>query len=197
MGPAFGARVTRGSALDHVVTDRRGGSQSLFDVTRLQQVPVAGRVMAPDPGETIGLELEPHRDGVGLGGTSPAARLFDAVGDAEQVLDVMAHFVRDHIGLGEVAGCAEPLLQFPKETQVDVDLAVVGAIERPHGGRSEAAGRLHGTGEEYERRFPVLAPSGRATRAAASDRYWLPAAVKTWFQVSSVSARTTDANSPS
>ena len=66
------------------------------------------------------------------------------VGDAEQGLHVMADLVRDHVGLGEVARCLEAVLQLPVEVEVDVDLVIERAIERPHRRLAGAARRLRG-----------------------------------------------------
>ena len=66
--------------------------------------------------------------------------------------------MRDHIGLGEITGRIELLREFVEEAHVEIDLAVAGAIERPGGGRSKAAGRTHlATKEHHLRLFILLA----------------------------------------
>ena len=45
-----------GHLLDPVVADRRGGAKPFFDVTGLEDTPLAGLV-APHAGETIRLQL--------------------------------------------------------------------------------------------------------------------------------------------
>ena len=60
------------------------------------------------------------------------ARRLDLIGDAEQLLHVMADLMGDDIGLGEVAGRAEAVLQLLVEVEVDIDLLVVRAVERAH-----------------------------------------------------------------
>ena len=84
-------------------------------------------------------------------------RWLHLVGDAEQVLHVVAHLMRDHIGLGEIAGRAELVLHVLVEGEVDVDLLVARAIERAHGRLRHAAGRLHEAGEQHELRLLVVA----------------------------------------
>ncbi len=67
----------------------------------------------------------------------------------------MADLMRDHIGLGEIARHVESVLQLLVERQVDIDLLVVGAIERPHGRRARAAGRANAAGIEHQLRVLV------------------------------------------
>ena len=52
-----------------------------------------------------------------------AALRVDLVGDAQQVLHVVADLVGDHVGLREIAGRAEARAQRVEEAEVDVDLA--------------------------------------------------------------------------
>jgi hypothetical protein len=106
------------------------------------------------------LELEPHGQGVALGLRGAAAGPLDLVGDAQQVLDVVADLVRDHVRLREVAGRAQALAEQLVEREVDVHLLVAGAVERPHvGGRAAARGRDLAI-EEHELRALVLAAAG-------------------------------------
>jgi hypothetical protein len=93
------------AGLDPVVADRGGRVQRVVDVRlgdRLEQRPAVGaggrrRVLRPDAGVAVGLQLQPHRSALRTG---PAA---DPVGGAEQVLDVVAVLVRDHVPLCERA----------------------------------------------------------------------------------------------
>ena len=68
------------------------------------------------------------------------AHLLHLGADAQQVLHVVAHLVGDHIGLGKFAGRAQLVLQGFVEAQVDVDLLVGRAVERPHRAWPGAAG---------------------------------------------------------
>src|SRR5687768_12407285 len=61
----------------------------------------------------------------------------------------MADFVREHVGLGEVTGSAEALVQLVKELEIEVYLAIAGAIERANGCLGEPASRLDGVAEEH------------------------------------------------
>ncbi len=69
-------------------------------------------------------------------------RVVDLLGDAGERLHVVAVLVRDHVRLGEVAGRLEALGELAEEAEVEVDLAVERAVERPGaGGAGAAAGR--------------------------------------------------------
>ena len=81
-----------------------------------------------------------------------AAQRVDLVHDAELVLHVVADLVGDDVGLGELAGCAQALLEHLVEAQVDVDLLVVRAVERPHRRLALAARRRPAAREEDELR---------------------------------------------
>ena len=86
-------------------------------------------VGGPDAGVAVGLQLEPHR-----AGRLALAVVADALVGAEQVLDVVAVLVGDHVGLGERAAAgAEARAQFVVEVEVDVDGLVGGAVERADG----------------------------------------------------------------
>ena len=79
----------------------------------------------------------------------PPQRL-DLVHDAELVLDVVADLVGDHVGLRELSRRAELLLEHLVEAQVDVDLLVVGAVERSHRRLALAACRRPAAAEEHQ-----------------------------------------------
>ena len=66
-------------------------------------------MIRPNAGETIRLQLHAHRKRVGIGGTHALLHAADLLGRADQVLHVMAHLVRDHVGLREIAWRAEAL----------------------------------------------------------------------------------------
>ena len=43
---------------------------------------------------------------------------------------MVTDFVRHHIGLGEIAGRAEPALQFVEKAEIDIDLLISGTVKR-------------------------------------------------------------------
>src|ERR1051326_3228971 len=71
----------------------------------------------------------------------------------------MADLMGVHIGLGEITGLAgaatEARLKFAEEAGVEIDLAVVRAIERTHRALRGAAGRTRRAGEHHEPRRAV------------------------------------------
>jgi hypothetical protein len=63
---ASGNDVAAALALEAVVADRVGRAERLLDVAGLQEVLGLLRVVGPDPREVVGLQLQPHREPVGL-----------------------------------------------------------------------------------------------------------------------------------
>ena len=75
---------------------------------------------------------------------------------------MVSDLVRDHVGLREVAGGTEAALQLVVEREVDVDLVVGGAVERPDRGLcEEAAARVDAAREQDEARLLVGCGRGR------------------------------------
>ena len=104
---------------------------------RLGDVARVDRAVGPHAGEAVGLQLE--IDTATLG---PGDALLHAAHGAEQVLHMMAVLVRHDVGLRErSAGRAELAPQLVEEPEVEVDVAVVGTVERPDvGGCRTTAG---------------------------------------------------------
>ena len=104
-----GTTRPRACLLERVVADGAGGAQPLLDVARLQQLAVAVGVEGPDAGQAVGLQLQSRTERRLLCRLrQPRALRVHALGDAEQVLDVVADLVGDDVRLREVAGRAEP-----------------------------------------------------------------------------------------
>ena len=72
---------------------------------------------------------------------------------------MVAHFMGDHIGLGKVAGGGIALGQLAEKTDIQIDLAIGRAIERPARRAGHAAGRAHASVEQYQGRVLILAAS--------------------------------------
>ena len=62
----LGVDMARRRALDAIIADSGGGVETFFNVTLLENASLL-RTVAPDAGEAIGLQLEPHRHGVRIG----------------------------------------------------------------------------------------------------------------------------------
>jgi hypothetical protein len=93
--------------LQAVVADGRGGGQCSFQVARFEHLLHGVGALAPDAGQAVGLQFHAYRQGIGLASLARWRAFMHLVGDAEQVLHVMADFVGDDVGLGEFAGGVE------------------------------------------------------------------------------------------
>src|SRR5207247_1086042 len=94
-------------ALQPIVADGRGGAQTFLEIARLENVTGAIGVVRPDPGEAVGLQLAPDRDRRRPASSARVAR----AREPEQLLNVVAHLVRDDVRLRDVAGSAEAVAQ--------------------------------------------------------------------------------------
>ena len=126
-----------------------------LDVARLEDVLGLLRLVGPDAGEAVGLQFDADLNGVSLPLAHPLPHRVDLIHDAEQVLHVMADLMRNHVGLGGVAWCVEAVFQLLVEGEVDIDLLILGAIERAHLRHADAAGRAHAAGKQHELRIAV------------------------------------------
>lgn len=117
--------------LEPVVANGRGRSEAVFDIGGIDHAPAGGEV-SPHARVTVRLQFHPDRAGVATGGA--------LVHGAGQGLHMVADFVCDDLGLGELARGAEPRVEFGEEGEVQVHLAITRAIERTHGGLAHAAG---------------------------------------------------------
>jgi len=144
-----------GTALESIVADRSSGSQRFIDVAGFDDVFGAIGIMRPDTGEEVSLKLEANGEAVEFGLADAAARRLHFVGDAEQVLHVMSDLVRDDVGLGEIAGRAKAVAQFPIKAEIDVNAAILRAIERTGGAAGKSATGLGLIREEDEPRLLV------------------------------------------
>ena len=146
MRPALRVHLPLRLLLDPVVSDRGRRVEAGVDVVlgQLLDQPGLDSVGGPDPGVAVSLELSPNRPALGA-----LAVVADLLEDAKLVLDVMSVLVGDDVRLCERrAAGAEARLQLVEEPEVDVDLLIPWAVERPDLGAGEATPRLHLVGEE-------------------------------------------------
>ncbi len=161
MGKRIRHHPAAGLTLQAVVADGGCDRQRALDVTGLEEVHLALRMIGPDAAKAIGLQFDAHLDVVRL--RLAAGGLLHLLGprqDAEQILHVMPHFMRDHVGLCELAllagAGAELLLHVAEEGGVEEHAPVGRAIERPHRRLGHAALAGAGrTGEQAQTRHAI------------------------------------------
>ena len=144
---------------DAIVTDHRCCIKTILDVCLSNRLHESRRdgITCPDTGETVCLQLQPHRTTL-----RSAAVTSDQLVVADDVLHVMAVFMRDDVRLSERATLgAEITSKLIKEAEVDVDLLVTGAVERSDGCSGRAARSLHRAPEEHCGRLVIRGLTAR------------------------------------
>ena len=116
--------------------------------------------MAPHAGIEVGLELDAHAHAVGIGLAHAGHLAVGFVQSAQHVLDMMAHFMRDDIGVGEVAVGPQLLPHAGEKAQVDIQFFVGAAIEGAHGRLSLPASRRGAAGVQDQRGRLVATQAG-------------------------------------
>ena len=120
-----------------IVSNHAGDDQRLIDVAGIEDGAI---VVRPHTRQAICLKFQTHCHLIG-------AVAFDLFSDAELILYVMADFVRDDVGLSEIAGSLESIAKVLKEARVQIDLFIGRAIERSDSRLSKPARRIHRAGE--------------------------------------------------
>ena len=129
MGERFRMHAPGRHPLQPIVSHRGRRAEAGFHIAGVNDIAL-GRRVTPDPGETVGLQFQTDRERVSLGGVrhlpSP-----DTSFDAENLLNVMSDFMRDHVRLRELTGGSEALAQFVEEAEIEIHFFVLGTIEGP------------------------------------------------------------------
>lgn len=134
-----------GATLEGVISDGAGGVHGFFDVAFFEEVgAVLGLVflvgvVGPDAGVEVGLEFEFYRKAIVFLLGDAATGAVDFLGHAGEFLDVVADFVGDDVGVGEVSAAAEFALHLFEEVGVEVDGFFGGDVEGAHAGVGGAA----------------------------------------------------------
>ena len=68
----------------------------------------------------------------------------------------MSDFMRQHVGLREIAGRAELPVQLVEEAQVEIDLAIAGTVKRAGRGARQPARRLNAVAEQHRARRLIV-----------------------------------------
>src|SRR6266480_1399112 len=157
-------RAPRNRAIWIEVYRRRPRSPraSLLRYRRLPQLLDPVGIASPNACLKIGLQLEPDRKLIVFRLTHSTARRLHTIAYTEQILHVMSNFVRDDVGLCEIASCTQALLELTEKTEVDINASILRTIERTGGAAGEPATGLNQVREEHEPR--VLVPSAHLTK---------------------------------
>ena len=136
--------------------------QALEDLDALSGVGLGG-VRGPGAGVAVGLQFQADGEVVGVARVAFLLAAHLRLG-ADQVLDVVAVFVGQHVRLRELAGRSEPVGEHVVEAEVDVDLVVGGAVERADAGVGLAAAGVDGLPEDHRVGGPVDLLEARGKR---------------------------------
>lgn len=103
MGKAVGNDIALSLFLQAVVADGFGGQHRFLNVFGFEDIVIDG-VVSPNTGETVGLQFEFNRKGIGLFFADLLLHFVDFRQNAEQVLNVMADFMGNNVGKRGIAG---------------------------------------------------------------------------------------------
>ncbi len=112
-------------------------------------------MVGPHPGKEVSLQLEFYGKCIGFCLAEAGTLCLHFPEDSQQVLNMMAHFMRNYISYCKIALSAETGLQYITETQVDVYFFIARTVEGSAGSTGISACRLHLIPEKYQFRFPV------------------------------------------
>jgi hypothetical protein len=134
--------------LKAIVPEGRNRLKCRFNVPRLNELgPLLLRAVRPEAGETVSLQFDAYPHTISFRLVHWALGLLHLGHDPEQVLNMMANLVSDHIGLGELTALAanvasvETLFKILEEACVEINLLVQRTVERADGGlRKPASG---------------------------------------------------------
>jgi hypothetical protein len=142
--------------LKSVIADCAGCTHSFFNIAGFDNVLDPVGIPSPNAGQKICLQLEPDRELIVFRLTHSTARRLHAIGDTEQILNVMSNFVGYDVRLCEIASRTQALLELTEKTEVDINASIFWTIERTARTTGEPAAGLNQVGEEHEPRLLVL-----------------------------------------
>src|SRR3954454_17294554 len=111
----IGDREASRLLLQLVVANGICATQRFFDIARVEEVEPLLGVMGPNTGEKISLQLESHRQAVSLVATCALAGSGHLVGNAKQLLHMVADLVCDYVCLSKIARRSKARLQLAVE----------------------------------------------------------------------------------
>ena len=129
MCEGFRIHISLRPLLNKIVSDSLSGLKALFYISRLQEV-LPSRMVAPNSGKAIGLQFLDNGKRIRFCLVRPAPHRVDLIGDPQQVLDMMAHFMSDDVSLSKIAGRSEAPVELLEEREVQIHLPIGRAIKR-------------------------------------------------------------------
>ena len=103
----IGNRVALRFLLQIIISDFRSSINALFDITIFERTKHLIILMSPNAGKEIGLQLQTHTHSIGFLLTHLLHLAMRLAQYAKQILHMVTHFVRYHIGIGKIAVSSE------------------------------------------------------------------------------------------
>ena len=104
--------VSPGAFLNAIVAHCACGIEPFLEIAALENIAPLLRLMGPHAGQTIGLQFEHDAQFVSFGGAGAGLKFGHLLKNAQLGLHVMADFMGNDVGPGEIPGGAEPVVQF-------------------------------------------------------------------------------------
>jgi hypothetical protein len=142
--------------LKSVIANCVGSAHRFFNIASFDDVLDPVGIPRPNAGQKICLQLEPDRELIVFRLTNSTARRLEAIGDTEQILNVMSNFVGYNVGLCEIASRTQAFLELTEKTEVDINASILRTIERTGRATGEPAAGLNQVGEEHQPWFLIL-----------------------------------------
>jgi disulfide bond formation protein DsbB len=151
-------RCLSGVGLQGIIADLLGCIQRLKEIGTVKPAHFA-RMIGPDPGKTIGLQFDLHRDEVAFFLRGHGAFRILTLQNTQTVLHGMGHFMGHNIGCRKIALRAQTFIQRHEEICVQIHLFVRRAVKRTRRptGRTASPG-ARGPAEQHQCRGIILAP---------------------------------------
>ena len=131
MGERLRADMAGGHALHPVISHRSRCLHSCLDIAGIDQVSLAGAV-GPHARQAIGLKFEGNGEAIALR-RHPLLEVAHLLLDAQNLLHMVPDFVRQYVGLRELARSAKTIAKLVEEGEIDIDLLVRRTVKRPGG----------------------------------------------------------------
>jgi hypothetical protein len=109
--------------LQAIIADLRGSVKRCCNIGLIDKSTFGG-IMAPDAGKAVGLSFLSHRQGIAGHRIRSGALGLNPGTNPQQMLDVVSHFVGNHIGARKIARRPKAVAQLLEEAQVKIDFLI-------------------------------------------------------------------------